>query len=60
MSDEKVAHVSDGWGCLSCVLSVLLLWYFVTGRLTTLLDNLIYNTTPPTEQKAEPAEDCHD
>lgn len=56
MSDVNV-NPSGGWGCLSIVLGVLLFWYFVTGRLTTLLDNLIYNTTPPTEQKAEPTED---
>lgn len=57
MSDVKVEHASDGWGCLSIVLGILLLWYFATGRLTTLLDNLISNTTPPTEQQAEPAKD---
>lgn len=57
MSDVKVEHASDGWGCLSIVLGVLLLWYFATGRLTTLLDNLIHNTTPPTEQKAETPKD---
>lgn len=57
MSDVKVVHSSDGGGCLSIVLGVLLLWCFATGRLTSLLDNLIQNTTPPTEQKAEPAKD---
>jgi hypothetical protein len=57
MSDVKVVHSSDGCSFLSIVLGALLLWYFTTGRLTTLLDNLIYNTTPPTEQKAEPTED---
>lgn len=56
MSDVNV-NQSGGWGCLSIVLGVLLLWYFTTGRLTALLDNLIQNTTPPTEQKAEPTED---
>ena len=52
MSDNYQS-ANAGCGCFSIVLGVLLLYYFCTGHLTRLIDNLIHSTMPQQAEKAQ-------
>ena len=53
MSDNIKQEINGGGGCFSIVLGCLLFYYFCTGHLTRLIDNLIHSTTPQQAEKAQ-------
>lgn len=53
MSDNIKQETNGGCGCFSIVLGCLLFYYFCTGHLTSLIDNLIHSTEPQQAEKQQ-------
>lgn len=53
MSNDIKQVTNGSFGCLSIVLGCLLMYYFSTGHLTSLIENLIHSTEPQQAEKQQ-------